>query len=198
MPTLPAETRTRLLSKYRLSSRDAEALMNIDTGADVGFDGEPPPRLGAIAYFESVVQERRDPKIVANWVTHELLGQLSFKNQNFSDNSLPPERLGELIDAIEDKVITGTSGKLLLRHLLETRSSGPLSTIIDTLGLKASFSDLVDLCRTAIEMLPKESELVAKGNDKVLMKVVGQVMRLSKGTADAQAVREELLKQLRK
>jgi aspartyl-tRNA(Asn)/glutamyl-tRNA(Gln) amidotransferase subunit B len=46
-------------------------------------------------------------------------------------------------------------------------------------------------------MLPKESDLVAKGNDKVLMKIVGQVMRLSKGTADAQAAREELLRQLR-
>lgn len=94
----------------------------------------------------------------------------------------------------------GTSGKLLLRHLTETGSELPLEQIIDTLGLRAasSASELTDLCRTAIEMLPKESELVSKGNDKVLMKIVGQIMRLSKGTADAQAAREELLKQLRK
>ncbi|KAG9074195.1 hypothetical protein FRC06_010867 [Ceratobasidium sp. 370] len=138
--------------------------------------------------------------MVANWIIHEVVGQLSFKNQSFAHNPLSPERMGELIDVVEGKVVTGTSGKLLLRHLLETHSDLPLPEIIDALGLRASSSasDLADLCRTAIEMLPKESELVAKGNDKVLMKVVGQVMRLSKGTADAQAAREELLKQLRK
>lgn len=88
----------------------------------------------------------------------------------------------------------------MLRHLTETGSDLPLGQIIDTLGFRAasSASELAGLCRTAIEMLPKESELVSKGNDKVLMKIVGQVMRLSKGTADAQAARGELLNQLRK
>ncbi|KAG8707868.1 hypothetical protein FRC08_000246 [Ceratobasidium sp. 394] len=200
MPTLPAETRNRIISTYHLSPRDADVLMHIDTGADIGFDGEPPSRLGAVAYFESVARGGRDPKVVANWIIHELVGHLSFKNQSFADNPLSPERMGELIDAVEGKIVTGTSGKLLLRHLLETHSDLPLPEIIDALGLRAtsSASDLADICRTAIEMLPKESELVAKGNDKVLMKVVGQVMRLSKGTADARAAREELLKQLRK
>ncbi|CAE6445656.1 unnamed protein product [Rhizoctonia solani] len=200
MPTLPAQTRERLISSYKLSSRDVDVLMGVDAGADVGFDGEEPSQLGAVAYFESVVRGGRDPKIVANWLLHELIGQLSFRNQTFVDNTLSPERLGELIDAIESRTITGTSGKLLMRHLIETRSALPLPQIIDNLGLKAasSASELVALCRTAISMLPNESELVARGNDKVLMKVVGQVMRLSKGTADAQAVREELLRQLRK
>ncbi|KAF8709709.1 Glutamyl-tRNA(Gln) amidotransferase subunit A, mitochondrial, partial [Rhizoctonia solani] len=200
MPTLPTQTRERLVSTYKLSSRDVDVLMGIDAGADVGFDGEEPSRLGAVAYFESVVRGGRDPKIVANWLLHELIGQLSFRNQTFVDNPLTPERLGELVDAIESHLITGTSGKLLMRHLIETRSNLPLSQIIESLGLRAasSTSELTALCRTAISMLPKESELVAQGNDRVLMKVVGQVMRLSKGTADAQAAREELLRQLRK
>ncbi|CAE6477101.1 unnamed protein product [Rhizoctonia solani] len=200
MPTLPAQTRERLISAYKLSSRDVDVLMGVDAGTDVGFDGEEPSRLGAVAYFESIARGGRDPKTVANWLLHELIGQLSFKNQTFTDNPLSPERLGELVDAVESRAITGTSGKLLMRHLIETRSELPLPQIIDNLGLRAasSASELAALCRTAISMLPKESELVARGNDKVLMKVVGQVMRLSKGTADAQAAREELLQQLRK
>ncbi|CEL59257.1 aspartyl/glutamyl-tRNA amidotransferase subunit B [Rhizoctonia solani AG-1 IB] len=200
MPTLPDQTRERLVSTYKLSSRDVDVLMGINAGSDVGFDGEEPSRLGAVAYFESVVREGRDPKIVANWLLHELLGQLSFRNQTFADNPLTPQKLGELVDAVENRMITGTSGKLLMRHLIETPSELPLPHIIDNLGLRAasSTSELAALCRTAISMLPKESELVAQGNDKVLMKVVGQVMRLSKGTADAQAAREELLRQLRK
>ncbi|KAJ1308346.1 hypothetical protein OPQ81_004056 [Rhizoctonia solani] len=199
MPTLPAQTQERLISAYKLSPRDVDVLMGVDAGADIGFDGEDPSRLGAVAYFESVVRGGRDPKIVANWLLHELIGQLSFRNQSFAHNTLPPERLGELVDAVESRTITGTSGKLLMRHLIETGSELPLSQIIDELGLRAasSPSELAALCRTAISLLPKESELVAQGNDKVLMKVVGQVMRLSKGTADARAAREELLRQLR-
>jgi aspartyl-tRNA(Asn)/glutamyl-tRNA(Gln) amidotransferase subunit B len=110
MPTLPAQTRERLISTYKLSPRDADVLMGIDAGADIGFDGEAPSRLGAVAYFESVVRGGgRDPKIVANWLLHELIGQLSFRGQTFVDNPLTPERLGELVDAVESHVITGVS-----------------------------------------------------------------------------------------
>lgn len=110
MPTLPAQTRHRLITTYNLSPRDADVLMGIDAGSDIGFDGEPPSRLGAVAYFESVVRsgQGRDPKIVANWLLHELIGQLSFRGQAFADNPLSPERLGELVDAVGAHVVTGT------------------------------------------------------------------------------------------
>lgn len=107
MPTLPAETRERILSSYNLSPRDVDVLMSIDAGADVGFDGEPPSRLGAVAYFESVVRGGRDPKVVANWIIHELLGQLSYRGQSFADNPVTPDRLGEVIDAVGARVVTG-------------------------------------------------------------------------------------------
>jgi aspartyl-tRNA(Asn)/glutamyl-tRNA(Gln) amidotransferase subunit B len=107
MPTLPAETRKHIVSTYHLSPRDADVLMSIDTGADVGFDGESPSRLGAVAYFESVVRGGRDPKVAANWIIHELVGQLSFRGQSFADNPLTPDRLGELVDAVEGHVVTG-------------------------------------------------------------------------------------------
>lgn len=88
--------------------------MGVDAGSDVGFDGEAPSRLGAVAYFEAVVHggRGRDPKIVANWLLHDLIGQLSFRGQTFVDNPLTPERLGELVDAVEGRVITGVSLKL--------------------------------------------------------------------------------------
>lgn len=72
--------------------------------------------------------------------------------------------------------------------------------VVDMLGLRSQTSStggLQTLCEQAVTELPAESDLVRNGNDKVLMKIVGRVMKLSKGTADAQAVRAALLELLR-
>lgn len=65
MPELPDATRSRLL-RQGLSERDADVLMSIDSGREVGFDGEPGDG-GAIAYFDTL-SKVRDPKVVVNWL----------------------------------------------------------------------------------------------------------------------------------
>lgn len=42
-------------------------------------------------------------------MTHELLGQLSARKETFADNHLSAQQMGELIDLVQDKVITGQS-----------------------------------------------------------------------------------------
>lgn len=63
MPELPPETRSRLLAQG-LSERDADVLMAIDMGREVGYDGSL--GHGAVAYFDTVARGR-DSKIVVNW-----------------------------------------------------------------------------------------------------------------------------------
>ena len=67
MPELPDATRTRLQKQYGLLTRDVDVLMAVDSGREVGFDGEVGG--GAVAYFDQLCQdgERRDPKVVFNW-----------------------------------------------------------------------------------------------------------------------------------
>jgi aspartyl-tRNA(Asn)/glutamyl-tRNA(Gln) amidotransferase subunit B len=65
MPSLISETRTYLQSHYGLSLRDVDALMSLDTGSDVAFDGETLDE-SAVNYFETVA-DGRDPKVVVNW-----------------------------------------------------------------------------------------------------------------------------------
>jgi len=74
MPELPEATRSRLLGQG-LSARDTEVLMSVDSGREVGFDGEPGSG-GPVAYFDSL-SEGREAKVAVNWMTHELLGQLT-------------------------------------------------------------------------------------------------------------------------
>lgn len=63
MPELPHETRARLMG-LGLSARDADVLMTVDVGREVGHDGEL--GKGAVAYFDQVAQGR-EAKLVVNW-----------------------------------------------------------------------------------------------------------------------------------
>lgn len=63
MPELPEQTRARLQAQG-LSQRDTDVLMAVDSGREVGFDGEH--GKGAVAYFDAL-STSRDPKAVVNW-----------------------------------------------------------------------------------------------------------------------------------
>ena len=69
MPELPNVTRARLLAQG-LSERDADVLMAIDMGREVGFDGEL--GQGAVSFFDNV-SANRDPKVVVNWYVESVL-----------------------------------------------------------------------------------------------------------------------------
>ncbi|PIL37405.1 hypothetical protein GSI_01099 [Ganoderma sinense ZZ0214-1] len=195
MPDLPDATRARL-RELGLSRRDVEVLMDVDSGREVGFDGEL--GRGAVAYFDEVARGR-DPKTVVNWITHELLGQLAFRNETFKENPMSIEQMGELVDLVQAGKVTGTSGKTILRHILSTRTTDLPSEIADDLKLATSDDDgalLEKWCREAIAALPQQAEAVRQGNLNVVNKVMGHVMKASRGTAKAQDVRTMLLKLL--
>lgn len=65
MPELPTALSTRLQNDYGLTERQAEVLMSVDSGVNIGYDGEVAPP-GAVPYFEEVARGR-DPKVVVNW-----------------------------------------------------------------------------------------------------------------------------------
>ncbi|KAF8961095.1 Glutamyl-tRNA amidotransferase B subunit [Flammula alnicola] len=210
LPALPWETRSRLLERYPLlkaKETSLDVLLHVDNGREVGFDGEDSG--GAVDYFERLCQggkeTPRNPSVVLNWVTHELLGQLATRKETFGDNSLTPDQFGELIDLVQDKIITGTSGKFLLRHMLakpSPRSPREIATELQLIALNSSSSssmsstsdgstasELEVLCKSAISDLPSEVAAVRSGNKNVLNKIVGHVMKKSRGRADAVAVR---------
>ncbi|KAF9450937.1 Glutamyl-tRNA amidotransferase subunit B, mitochondrial [Macrolepiota fuliginosa MF-IS2] len=248
LPELPWTMRARLKEIYALSDRDVEVLLNIDSGRDVRYDGEDPGESGAVKYFDRLVEgvgsssdsgRQRDPKVVANWMTHELLGQLASQKKTFKQNTISAAQLGELIDMVQQRAITGTTGKHLIRHMLTNPTNDPPHKIAQDLDLlafsssqssppssaphapiinstistststsdpspssipipastsaSASASDtdpLTSLCENAIAAFPSVVAAAKKGNKNVLNKIVGAVMRESRGRADAKRVKE--------
>ena len=73
---MPWEKRSRLLAKYpelAKKERSLDVLLNVDSGGEVGFDGEG--GTGALEYFERLCDgferketiSKRDPVAVLNW-----------------------------------------------------------------------------------------------------------------------------------
>ena len=56
---------------------------------------------------------------------------------------------------------------------------------------------LEELCRFAVSALPQEAAVVKAGNLNVLNKLVGHVMKASRGRANATAVHKKLKEMLR-
>ncbi|ETW84098.1 hypothetical protein HETIRDRAFT_312503 [Heterobasidion irregulare TC 32-1] len=183
MPELPDEVRSRLQAQG-LSQRDVDVLMAVDSGREVGFDGA----LGQGALYAGFDR-----------MTHELLGQLALRRETFKENPVSVECMGNLIDLLQSGMITGTSGKTLLRHMLDHRSDKMPVEIAQELSLIAlsEGEDLLEkMCSEAVIALPAEADAVRRGNLQVLNKLVGWVMKSSRGRADAQAVRANLKKML--
>ncbi|KAG6900421.1 hypothetical protein C0993_010809 [Termitomyces sp. T159_Od127] len=210
LPELPWETYRRLKVDYGLSERDVEVLMRVDNGGEVQYDGENSSSISsAVAYFDRLCAghgskegTRRNPKAVVNWMTHELLGQLTARKESFQDNHISAEQMGELIDMVQEKTITGTSGKLLLRHMLANPSQTSTREIArelqlfsfqasDTTSCDTSLlsPDVRTVCADAIAALPEEADAVRKGRKNVLNTIVGRVMKETRGRADARAVK---------
>jgi len=94
---------------------------------------------------------------------------------------------------------TGTTGKQLIRHMLTNPSTDSILKIVsdlDLLALSSSTSGLqtqdllVEICEKAVAELTAEVVAVKKGNKNVLNRIVGFVMKESRGRADARRVKE--------
>ncbi|KAJ6584815.1 glutamyl-tRNA amidotransferase [Mycena capillaripes] len=194
MPELPWVTRIRLLKEYELSEQDADILLNLDNGRDDGGS--------AVADFDRLCKDGRSPRTVFNWMVHELLGRLHAARLTFADNPLSTSQLGELIDLVHSGVITGASGKILLREMLADPSSPSTPTerarSLSLLTASREELDIDGLCAAAIAALPSEASAFRNGHKNVLNKILGWVMKESRGRADSKQARDRLISLLEK
>lgn len=171
LPELPDEKRHRFESELGVKPYDAGILVSDRAVAD---------------YFERVA-EGRDGKAAANWVINDLLGALNRRGETIEVSPVSPDALGELIDLIGEKVISGKIAKDVFDVMLE--EGGRPGEIVEARGLKqvtdtGAIEALVD---EAIAANPGQAEK-AKEKPGLLGFFVGQVMKASGGKANPQAV----------
>lgn len=181
LPELPAAMRQRFVTDYHISEYDA-AVMTSD--------------VELAAWFDQAAKAARTPKLVANWISSELLRLLGEDKIAISSCRITPAALAELTDMIDKGAISGKIGKEVFAEMYATGKAA--AEIVQAKGL-SQVSDagaIQELVRTALESNPKQVADYRNGNPKVLQYFVGQVMKLSRGKANPQLVVSELQKAL--
>ena len=170
MPELPDAKRSRFMEQYGLSAYDAGVLSG---SRELG------------AYYEAVVEASgADPKLVANWVSVELLGHLNKAGQEIADSPLAAEDMAGLLKRIADETISGKIAKDVLEAMLA--GEGSADAIIEAKGLKqiTDTGAIEKICEEVMAQNPKQLEQYRAGKDKLLGFFVGQVMKATQGKAN--------------
>ena len=177
LPELPAARRERYLTEVGLSEEAASTL---------AFHSE----FGE--YFERAVAagDGVPAKAIANWVTGELVAALrqADADEDPLASKATPEAVSALAGLVEAKTISHGAGKQVLAKLVA--EGGEPAQIVEQEGL-AQISDTSELegaVDRAIEAEAEAAEQVRQGNDKAIGRIVGAVMKETKGRADGGAV----------
>jgi aspartyl-tRNA(Asn)/glutamyl-tRNA(Gln) amidotransferase subunit B len=166
MPELPAARIARFREAFGLSAQDATDL-NVS------------PRVAD--YFERVAELAGDGKAAADWV----------RNQPSSVETVPAEGLAGLLKLIAAGTITPTIAKQVYGLLEAEPTADPAALVArEGLGSIGDSDELATLVDEVIAANPRFVEQFHAGKDGVINAMVGQVMKATRGRADARQVQQ--------
>ncbi len=183
LPELPGKRKQRFMEQYGLPEYDAKVLTAERETAD---------------YFEQVIAETKHYKLASNWVMGDVAAYVNEKKINIAEFPVSPKNLGELINLIQDNVISGKIAKEIFPEMIETGKSPGEIVKEKNLVQITDTSELEGIVKTVLENNPAQVEQYKSGKEKVFGFFVGQVMRETKGKANPKLVNEILRKELSK
>jgi aspartyl-tRNA(Asn)/glutamyl-tRNA(Gln) amidotransferase subunit B len=180
LPELPDDKKARFIEQYKISEYDAEVLTS--------------DRLTS-EYFENVAKNR-NAKLVVSWVASELFAILNKLNLTIEKSPVNSEQLGDLIDEIENGIISNRAAKEVFEEMCE--SSKSVKEIINDKGL-VQISDTSEIEKFIDQVLIENPDNVQKykeGKTKLLGFFIGEVMKATKGKANPGLLNQIVKKKL--
>ena len=185
MPELPAARRTRFVSAYSLSMKDAVTLTQVVPGLD--------------DYFEETVAAGADLKLAKNWLLGHALAKMNEEAIGTADGlraRLSPVALAGLLALIEHDAISGSIAKDVFETMIA--SGRTADEIVNAEGL-AQIDDESVILALVDGVLTKNTDAVSQyraGRTAAFGFLVGQVMKAAAGKANPKRVNELLRKAL--
>jgi len=173
LPELPEAKRRRFVKQYGLPEYDAGVLV---------------ASAALASYYERAAANSKNPKAISNWVMTELLARLAETKCDIGESPIAPERLTELVAAVDAGQISGKMAKDVFAEMFASGKSA--TTIIKERGLVqlSDTSAIEAFVDQAIAANPKSVADYRAGNAAAINFLKGQVMRLSQGKANPQLV----------
>lgn len=185
LPELPAARLHRYIHEHKLSAYSANILVEEKALSDA---------------FESALRHTKNPTALCNWMTVEFVGRLKEKEQTLTESGLKVEYIAELVNMIDERKITGKIAKLVADDMLASVGTSPKEIVNNN----PDYQPLQDtkfieaLVDQALEANPQSITDFKAGKDRAFQFLVGQIMKLSRGKAPPDLVKEMLLNKINK
>ena len=170
VPELPHVRADRYQRDFGLSAKDAEALVTSRPLAD---------------YFEATVESSGNARGAANWVRNEVLRVLNEQKLDLAAYRVTPGKLGRLVRLIDSGAIGGKSAKEVFDDMSATGDEP--EAIVERKGL-SQISDpaiIREAAQHVIERNPAQVEQYRAGKQQLFGFLVGQLMKETRGKANA-------------
>lgn len=188
LPELPDVRRQRYVSDYGISAQSANSLTEDKVLGD---------------YFEQVVsvsqtkESKARAKVACNLVLNDIARLLKGSNLAAQDSPLSPAAAANLLDLLDNNRITGKQAKEVLDEAFAT---GKLpEEIVKEKGFAPPISDTSALEQIVTDVIANNPKIAADyraGKVNVVQALIGQVMKQTRGQANAAMVRTLLLAKL--
>ena len=180
LPEFPADKCRRYVNELQIPEKDAQLLTKYRKISE---------------YFDEACKGVKSPKIVSNFIIGQIFSRTVTEiDKELFNVSVSPAQLNELVKLLDDGKIRNNLAKATLEKMLDT-GKGALEFISESDMGGLDENALIELCKQAIEGNSKAVDDYKGGKEKALKALVGNVMKNSRGKADA-VLAEEKIKEL--
>lgn len=177
LPELPADKCKRYVEELQIPEKDAQLLTKYRKISE---------------YFDEACKGVKSAKTVSNFI----IGQMFSRTETEADKeefavATSPAQLNELVKLIDDGKIRNNLAKATLEKMLDS-GKGALDFISESDMGGLDENALNDLCKQAVESNPKAVADYKSGKEKAIKALVGNVMKNSRGKADAAAAEAKI------
>lgn len=177
LPELPEKKFARYTADYGIPEKDAAQLTKYRAIAE---------------YFDTAIEGLKSPKTASNFI----IGQIFRRLETEADKEAfvvqtTAAQLNELCRLLESGKLKNNLAKTALEKMLD--SGKPVTDFVsesDMAGLDEA--TLTEYCQNAIAAMSAAAADYKSGKEKALMAILGNVMKQSRGRADAGAVTKKL------
>lgn len=180
IPMLPDE-RKKLYLEKQISEANAYKLIQNKSLSD---------------YFNQLLNENINLKIASNLLLGDISFYLNKEEKLITDTTLTKERFIELVQNIDNNIISSKNLKEILEKVLTEEKS--IQEIIKEMGIQNITDDtaITEVIKKIISQNPASVEDYKNGHDRAIKYLMGQVMKETKGTLNPKLAMDILKKEL--
>tara|TARA_Y100000310_G_C20684113_1_gene817867 strand:- start:1010 stop:2380 length:1371 start_codon:yes stop_codon:yes gene_type:complete len=173
LPELPKQKINRLVKEYNITKEESKTICIEKFTADI---------------FEKA---ELDKKRLAKWICGSLRKVLNYNKLKLSQTKINKLEIEKLFGKEDEKILTPRTSELVLRRLAV--ESKDVDRIIYELGFgKVTDEDLKILVKEVVKKHKKAVDDYKAGKNKSFQFLIGKIVKLSKGCADAKKAKKIL------